>query len=296
MNLLTKEYIGEKLFVMKWLIGIAALALVFGLYLDSPPVIAQSIVPTPTPTPILPTPTPTPLMPPSADAGGPYLVAINSTLSLDGSGTDPDGGVFYKWSSDEPGSVFSDDTVEDPNYTAGSAAGVFELSLTVTDFGNLSDTDLAMLVVYDPDDGFVTGGGWIDSPSGAYIANPSLTGKATFGFVSKYKKGANVPTGNTEFQFKAGNLDFHSDKYDWLVVNQGGSNAQFKGEGTINGGLAPNDELLKFMIWAGDGDPDTLHIKIWWEEADGTEHDVYDNGTDQPIGGGSIVIHTGKRK
>ncbi|MGH8245431.1 MAG: hypothetical protein ACREUU_03260 [Gammaproteobacteria bacterium] len=62
-------------------------------------------------------------------------------------------------------------------------------------------------------------------------------GKANFGFVSKYLPGANLPSGNTEFQFKAGGLNFKSTAYDWLVIA------------------------------------------------------VYDNGTDQAIGGGSIVIH-----
>ncbi|MCL1600774.1 MAG: hypothetical protein M3112_04465 [Actinomycetia bacterium] len=52
-------------------------------------------------------------------------------------------------------------------------------------------------IVYDPDGVFVTGGGWIDSPEHAYRGDPMMTGKATFGFVSKYKKGAAVPTGNT---------------------------------------------------------------------------------------------------
>ena len=59
------------------------------------------------------------------------------------------------------------------------------------------------VVVFDPEGGFVTGGGWIDSPERAYVAEPSLTGKATFGFVSKYKKGADTPTGNTVFQCRA---------------------------------------------------------------------------------------------
>jgi len=150
-----------------------------------------------------------------------------------------------------------------------------------------------MLVVYDPDGGFVTGGGWIYSEPGAYLPDPELEGKASFGFVSKYKKGASVPEGNTEFQFKAADLNFHSDSYEWLVVNQGGTNAQFKGGGTINGELAPNSEAYKFMLWAGDGEPDTFRIKIWWEENE-TEHVVYDNGFDQAIGGGSIVVHTKK--
>ena len=144
-------------------------------------------------------------------------------------------------------------------------------------------------MVYDPDGGFATGGGWIWSAAGAYKSNEALKGKANFGFVSKYKKGANVPTGNTEFQFRAGDLNFHSSSYDWLVVNQGGTNAQFKGSGTINGQLSPAGEGYRLMLWAGDDDPDTFRIKIWHE--DGGEQLVYDNGFNQEIGGGSIVIH-----
>ena len=121
------------------------------------------------------------------------------------------------------------------------------------------------------------------STPGAYQADSSLGGKATFGFVSKYKKGATVPDGNTEFQFKAGNLNFSSTNYEWLVVNQASANAQFKGYGTING--AGN---YGFMLWAGDGSPDTFRIKIWDVASEAV---VYDNGTNQAIGGGSIVVH-----
>lgn len=67
------------------------------------------------------------------------------------------------------------------------------------------------------------------------------------------------------------------------MVNQNGENAQFTGEGTINGA-----GLYKFMLWAGDKNPDTFRIKIT-EVGGGI---VYDNGVDQPINGGSIVIHT----
>jgi len=156
------------------------------------------------------------------------------------------------------------------------------------DDGGVAEASSSPIVVYDPEGGFVTGGGWIDSPAGAYIADPSLAGKATFGFVSKYKKGASTPEGNTEFQFKAGDLDFHSNAYEWLVVT-GSDYGRYKaGSGSING-----EGDYKFMIWAGDGGPDTFRIKIWWEE-DETEHVVYDNGMDQPIGGGSIVIHQAK--
>jgi PKD repeat protein len=171
-----------------------------------------------------------------------------------------------------------------------SEAGVNTVSLTVTDKGGDSDTASAAqyVVVYDPAAGFVTGGGWITSPAGAYTADPSLTGKATFGFVSKYKKGASVPTGTTEFQFKAGDLNFHSDVQDWLVVNKAGTNAQFKGTGTVNGA-----GTYKFMIWATDNGAsgDAFRIRIW-AETDGIEDVVYDNGVQRLIGGGQIVVHT----
>jgi len=177
--------------------------------------------------------------------------------------------------------VFSDHTYTEP--------GVYELKLIITDAEGVSDREkFQYVVVYNPEGGFVTGGGWIDSPAGAYAPDPSLSGKANFGFVSKYKKGATVPTGNTEFQFKAGDLNFHSSSYDWLVVT-GSDYARFKGIGTING-----EGEYKFMLWAGDSEPDTFRIKIWLEDQDGVENVIYDNGMDQELGGGNIVVHNQK--
>ncbi len=125
------------------------------------------------------------------------------------------------------------------------------------------------------------------------MADPALTGKATFGFIAKYQKGANVPTGNTEFQFKAGNLNFKSTSYDWLVI--AGARAQYKGTGTINGAGS-----YQFMLTAidgqvaGGGGVDKFRIKIW--DADGIVYDnkmgADDTGNDSTaLGGGSIVIH-----
>jgi hypothetical protein len=90
------------------------------------------------------------------------------------------------------------------------------------------------VVVYDPSAGFVTGGGWINSPTGAYRVNQSLVGKATFGFNAKYQKGANVPDGQTECQCDVASFNFHSTDYQWLVLS--GSKAQFRGTGNVNGG------------------------------------------------------------
>ncbi|MDX1409086.1 MAG: Ig-like domain-containing protein, partial [Saprospiraceae bacterium] len=161
--------------------------------------------------------------------------------------------------------------------------GVYLISVTVADDdGGSTSSPQAFVVIYDPDGGFVTGGGWIWSEPGwcqlDELCNDA-EGIANFGFVSKYKKGLSVPIGNTQFNFSAGGLNFLSEDYDWLVVNQGGANAQFKGTGAINGAPAPTGEAYKFMIWASDRDPgetDTLRIKIWYE--DGGEIIIYENG------------------
>jgi hypothetical protein len=173
-----------------------------------------------------------------------------------------------------------------------AAAGIYDIAVTVTDDDGGSDTQhCGFVVVYDPNGGFVTGGGWINSPAGAYPADPGATGRANFGFVSKYKKGATVPTGSTEFQFKAGSLNFHSADHQWLVV--AGDKAIFKGTGTVNGAAG-----YSFMLTATDGSPDTFRMRVW-KTVDDTL--VYDNQIGSApdadpttaIEGGSIKIHKG---
>ena len=158
----------------------------------------------------------------------------------------------------------------------------------------------AYMPVYDPNGSFVTGGGWIMSPLGAYAANPSLVGKANFGFNAKYKKGNNQVDGNTEFQFRAGDLNFKSTLHESGSLVISGKKATYRGDGTINGVAG-----YKFTLVALDGDynggvaPDQFRIKIW-----GPNGIVYDNGlgaddnseVSTVIGGGSIVIHEVKKK
>lgn len=224
-------------------------------------------------------------------------IQVNTTINVSAPFTDPNildtHTAVWSWGdgSTSPGVV---NEVNGSGSVVGShtftTPGAYEITLTVTDnYGGTGTGVYDFVVVYDSTAGFVTGVGWINSPVGAYPAHATLTGKANFGFVSKYKKGTTVPTGNTEFQFQAGDLNFHSDGYQWLVVNQDGTNAQFKGSGTINGA---GDYL--FMIWAGDGTPDTFRIKIWEEDESENETVRYDNGFSQAIGAGSIIVHKSK--
>jgi len=181
-----------------------------------------------------------------------------------------------------------------------SQAGVYTVTVTVSNgTGAPANSKFEYVVVFDPSGGFVTGGGWITSPAGAYVAAPSLTGKATFGFVSKYNKGTTVPSGQTEFQFHVASFNFQSTVYQWLVI--AGARAQYKGSGTINGG--GNYGFLLTAIDGqvnGGGGVDKFRIKIW--DKNNNDAIVYDNqisSTDTAdlttpgtlLGGGSIVIH-----
>jgi len=223
---------------------------------------------------------------PVADPGGPYLAALGQLCSFDGTASfDPEGDTLsYEW-------AFGDGAgASGVNVThTYASANIYDVCLSVND-GVKSDTQCTYAVVYDPSGGFVTGGGWIWSPPGAYTEDQHLEGKANFGFVSKYKKGATVPTGQTEFVFQAGDLNFHSSTYEWLVVT-GSNYAKFKGTGSINGA-----GTYKFMLWAGDKEPDTFRIKIWEEPYE--DNPIYDNcrgeddGAGQTIAGGNIMVHT----
>jgi len=241
----------------------------------------------------------------------PNPVAVNTPVAMTADASDSgtggsniasaqyslDGGIFWNPMSAEDGAF--DEVTEVVQASFPLATGVYNIVVRATDAaGNTGPTsECILLAVYDPTAGFVTGGGWINSPAGAHAADPSLTGRAMFGFVSKYQKGASVPTGQTEFQFRVADLNFHSTSYEWLVV--AGARAQYKGSGIINGA---GD--YGFMLTAidgqiiGGGGTDMFRIKIWDK---GSGSIIYDNqigaaDTADPttaIAGGSIVIHKG---
>ena len=180
--------------------------------------------------------------------------------------------------------------------------GVYTVTLRVQDKDGgtgVSSTVPDYIVVFDPNGGFVTGGGWFWSPSGACrltVACGGAQGKATFGFVSKYLKGATTPSGNTEFNFQAGNLRFSATENEWLVVS--GWKAQYKGTGRING-----SGEYGFMLTAIDGDedsngrsPDKFRIKIWNAATGAIVYDNQMGASDDmkfatTISGGSIQVH-----
>ena len=164
------------------------------------------------------------------------------------------------------------------------APGVYTLAVDASDnAGNAAHSDPVFFVVYDPDGGFATGGGWFYPDSESTLPG----GKATFGFAAKYRDGRS--SGNLEFQYKDADINLKSTTIDWLVISD--VSAQFQGTGTING-----TGMFTFRVLAKDnGEPgagaDHFDIRIW----QGT-----DTGSDpihkakNILAGGNIVVHRKK--
>jgi PKD repeat protein len=239
---------------------------------------------------------------------GPIAAGTPVTLSVDFADAgvlDKHGASTITWDAGATETAIPLSGIQEPGDGPGRvtatktlSAGVYTVTMTVRDDGGATAqaSASAYIVVYDPSAGFVTGGGWITSPAAACqlsSACASATGKASFGFVAKYKQGQSAPDGNTQFQFQAGGLKFSSTSYDWLVVAS--SKAQYKGRGTVNGG-GSYGFLLTAIDGDAKGDADQFRIKIWDL---GSGAVVYDNklgSSDDSddataLGGGSIQIH-----
>jgi hypothetical protein len=119
-------------------------------------------------------------------------------------------------------------------------------------------TATALLVIFNPDGGFATGGGWILPEEDGANTYPDV--RANFGFVAKYKR--ELPTGHIEFRYKDGFIDLKSTSVEQVVIT-GGKIAQFRGSAVFNG----EEDNWFFAKAIDNGEPgvglDTFEIKIW---------------------------------
>ncbi|GAA4299926.1 hypothetical protein GCM10023183_09720 [Nibribacter koreensis] len=233
-------------------------------------------------------------------SGNPVPVGSSATLSAVVSSS-TDGSklagvlVVFKLDNVEKGTAVTNADGVATLQVSGLSVNVYKVEAST---GSGCGLATAYLPVYDPTGGFVTGGGWINSPVGA-LAGSEAVGKANFGFVSKYKKGTNTVEGNTEFQFAAGSVNFKSSSHAAGTLVIAGSKATYKGTGFVNGGT----DLHEFMVVATDGQvtggggSDKFRIKIWkkggpvvYDNEKGTAENA-ELSSNTILGGGSIVIH-----
>lgn len=119
-----------------------------------------------------------------------------------------------------------------------SEPGPYAITVTVTDASGTSVTSAACgpVLVFDPRAGFLTGGGWFDSPPGSFSPDPAVAGRGSFGVVAKYLSG-NRLKGNLEFQVHDRLVNFHSTGLDLLFITDTplGPRAEVRGRGLLNG-------------------------------------------------------------
>ncbi len=156
----------------------------------------------------------------------------------------------------------------------------------------------AAVLISPPDgpDGTANGQGWISSPAGAYVSDPTLAGRAVFTFAASREKSEGTPQGSVTFALGAADFAFDSVTCDSITVSNAA--AWLVGRGTVNGRgdygyrLIANDSTSKDGV-AG------LRFVVW----DRASHAiVYDNQPTIPfgdqrallasVGGGSIDIQT----
>ena len=187
-------------------------------------------------------------------------------------------------------------------FTLGSAGitapGVYAVCVRGYDAaGDVSNEDCILLAVYDPNAGFVTGGGWIVSPAGAYAPTRRSPARRTSALFPNIRRVPRRPRLHG-VHFNVADLNFHSDDLS-MAGGLLDARSSVQRQGQING--AGN---YGFLLTAtdgqvtGGGSVDKFRIKIWDNNNGGAI--VYDNvgGSDdidtanpQAIGGGSIVIH-----
>jgi endonuclease G len=193
--------------------------------------------------------------------------AVNVSVSATDAGTADTHTATFTW---------GDSTTSTVSCTAGNctashsytAAGIYTVGITVADDdGGTATSSLTNVVITNSNAGFITGGGWIATPSG----------QASLNVNAKYNNNGSA-TGNTSFQVAG--ASFASTSYDWLVIS--GNTAVLQGSGTINGAGG-----YGFVVTATDSTNDTFAIRVW-NKTTGTT--VYETPA-TTLGGGNLTIH-----
>lgn len=212
------------------------------------------------------------------------------------------------------GDSSSPETVTDPGTTfevshTYSSSGSYTATITLTDACGSTTYVYETIVVANNSIGSVSGGGWYDSPRGAYLLKRSASGKATFAFQASNSSMNPEPEGYIVFNFKDGKIKFRSSDVEWLSLED--ETARMKATGRMNG--AQDYQILISMVEdtkhknageSGKGKKnkddkgkkslDLIRVKIW-DPSGEVIYDTQFGSPDEaiattPLGGGSINV------
>ncbi|HBB88300.1 MAG TPA: hypothetical protein DC047_11850 [Blastocatellia bacterium] len=224
-------------------------------------------------------------------------VALGSgAITLNAQFSDPGGGGPYTAQANWGDAQITNLNVSGTTLTgvhSYTAAGTYAITVRVSRGDKFGTSTFSPLVVFDASVGFLTGGGWFNSPLGALPAQPGFTGKVQFESSVKYEPGTVTPTGLTKVSLPS--REFRSTSFSSLSIT--GSRVLVFGTGTINGSGS-----YRFLLSGIDGKlegkklSDKLRVRIW-NPAGGAV--IYDSQLDAMdgaaatvvLGGGNITIH-----
>ncbi|RKN20847.1 hypothetical protein D7147_08435 [Micromonospora musae] len=178
-------------------------------------------------------------------------------------------------------------------------AGMYTIEVTVTDDDGASATAKTMVVVYNPQGGFVTSGANFASPAGALSSNPTAAERMRVQLNPQYQQGEPGPAlsgGRVSATLDGGAFTLESTKLDWLVVAPD-AKAAVKGEATVNGTAGygfvaygyDDPAKMRLVVWPLSSGPNP-GTSILYDNRRGTDYDL-DRADPQPLDGGSLQVH-----
>ncbi|MHA2252586.1 MAG: tandem-95 repeat protein, partial [Candidatus Kariarchaeaceae archaeon] len=180
--------------------------------------------------------------------------------------------------------------IDIPNLTEGGYIVYIQFEPSLNNYYTGLWSDAVILTVYEPTGDFVTGGGWIEDPSGS---------KGNFGFNVKYNKNG-FPKGQSIYVYRVDNWEIiiKSNKWNGMAMNE--NHAFFEAKCVVQMFDSETGELMwaegnyqfRVDVWDNEEGPDVYQIRIY--DKDGL---VYHEAGFDPLGylgGGNIAIHQEK--
>jgi hypothetical protein len=218
--------------------------------------------------------------------------AVDFTGRINAPGAPEAAELVWTWGdgSSDAGDLPAELQGQGASFAAGShafaAAGVYAVTLTVTDSEGRTGFDTEYFAVYDPAAGMVTGEAEI-------VANGH---SFAFALDAQYDKKSALLKGQAVVTVDAGEAVFQTTGLDWLAVEPDGM-SHLQATGTLNG---KGGYLLLLTLRDGGklGD-DLARVRIWHGGAGKNGHLVFDSQPATPIGGsaatplteGNVTLH-----